>query len=346
MKHTAKKTILVTGGMGFIGSNFVEALYKAKPESHIVVLDILNYAGRFENIPPNIHSSPRFRFVRGDIRDQGLVEQLMQNVDYVVHFAAESHVTRSLQNSHVFYDVNLMGTHTMIRALLQAGRSIEKFIHISTCEVYGDAYTGPIQETLAQRPATPYAGSKAAAETLVYAFYKSFGIPVVIVRPFNGYGPREHIEKVIPRFITNIIQNKPIEIHGTGKQTRDWTYIDDFSHGLMAILETPIKKVHGEIMNFGSGKGISINDIASIIVDHSGTNRNMITHIADRPGQVYSFEADTAVAQKLIGWNPATKFQDGLKQTIDWYRNNPGWWMPLLGTEKVEVAIDHTKVQF
>ncbi|MBU2549585.1 MAG: GDP-mannose 4,6-dehydratase [Proteobacteria bacterium] len=238
------KTILVTGGAGFIGSNFVRYWYENYPDDKIIVLDTLNYAGRFQNIPAMIHKdADRFEFFLGSVLSVEIVNTLVERSDIIVHFAAETHVTRSIYESRHFFEVDVLGTHTIANAVLKYCDTVERFIHVSTSEVYGTAITRPMTEDHPLNSCSPYASAKSGADRLVYSYYYTYGVPAVILRPFNQYGPYQHLEKVIPRFITSALRDIPLTVHGNGYAMRDWLYVDDTCGRIAAAIKAPVDKV-------------------------------------------------------------------------------------------------------
>lgn len=331
------RKILVTGGAGFIGSNFVEKLWKEHPEDEIVVLDAITYASSVENIPEEVRASKRFSFVKGDIRDKTVVDALVSKVDYVIHFAAESHVTRSIADDTVFFETDVMGTHTIANAVARHRSRIRKFVHISTSEVYGTAEAAPMTEEHPLNPCTPYAAAKAGADRLVYSYMICHKLPLLIIRPFNNYGRRQHLEKVVPRFITQALCDEPLRVHGDGLMTRDWVYVEDTCDAVMRAFESDVT---GEVINVGTGTDTSVLDIAEAIVDFLGKPRSLIEHVDVRPGQVDRHISSTAKSQALLGWKPKTTLFGGLPKTIRWYQENRSWWEGYRTAGEVQVK-DH-----
>jgi dTDP-glucose 4,6-dehydratase len=329
------RKILVTGGAGFIGSNFVEKLWREHPEDEIVVLDVITYASSEDNIPDEIRSSKRFTMVKGDIRDAKIVEQHMSKVDYVVHFAAESHVTRSIADDTVFFETDVMGTHTIANAVARHRGHIRKFVHISTSEVYGTAETAPMTEEHPLNPCTPYAAAKAGADRLVYAYRICHEIPLIIIRPFNNYGQRQHLEKVVPRFITQALCDEPLRVHGDGLMTRDWVFVEDTCDAVMRAFESDVV---GEVINVGTGTDTSVLDIANAIVDFLGKPRSLIEHVERRPGQVDRHISSTQKSRELLGWKAKTTLFGGLPKTIRWYQENRAWWERHRGASEIKIA--------
>jgi dTDP-glucose 4,6-dehydratase len=327
------KRILVTGGAGFIGSNFLHHLLTRHPEYTVYVLDSLTYAGNLDNLPRELFECPRYHFVEGSITDEPLLKKLMDKTDVVVHFAAESHVSYSIQNVSVFVETNVRGTQVLCEAI--RGSGVERFLNISSSEVYGSALTTPMDEDHPLLPFSPYAASKIGAERMVYAYYKTFDLPALIIRPFNNFGPRQHIEKVIPRFITQALSGEPISVHDDGRQTRDWLYVEDCCEAIDNAIHADIGTLKGEVINLGTGKDTSILAIAEMIQDLLEKPRTMISLDGTRPGQVLRHVASTDKAASLLGWKATTAFAQGLAQTVEWYQANPAWWQRL---RKIELS--------
>jgi dTDP-glucose 4,6-dehydratase len=320
------KTILVTGGAGFIGSNFVRYWYDRYPDYRILNLDLLTYAGNPDNIPARIRDDrERYEFWYGNVCNPDLVSSLVAKSDIIVHFAAESHVARSLYDNRVFFETDVMGTHTVANAVVKNARRIEFFVHISTSEVYGTALYQPMDEEHPLNPMSPYAAAKAGADRLVYAYLKTYQLPAVIIRPFNQYGPNQHLEKVVPRFITAALNDSPLELHGGGSAVRDWLFVEDLCRRIDRTIAQKEKAI-GEVFNFGSGETASVRDIAYAILDYLGKPRSLCKEIEDRPGQVDIHISSTRKAAQQLGIVPGTSFKEGLIKTIDWYVKNESWW--------------------
>jgi dTDP-glucose 4,6-dehydratase len=321
------KTYLITGGAGFIGSNFVHHLYHRYPDCRILILDLLTYAGSVDNLPSNYEEcDSRLEFWYGDVRNAALVESLVRRADVVVHFAAESHVTRSIYDNYHFFETDVIGTQVVANAVLQHIRQIERFIHISTSEVYGSALTEKIAEDHPLMPMSPYASAKTGADRLVYSYWATYKLPAVIVRPFNNFGPRQHLEKMIPRFVTSCLLDEPLTVHGDGSAMRDWLYVGDTCAALDKLLHCNRKEVIGEAINLGTGAHMNVLEIARKVIKAMGKSNNLITYVGDRPGQVFRHTADAGKAERLLGWTPAVSFDEGLEKTINWYMANVGWW--------------------
>ena len=323
------KRVLVTGGAGFIPSNFIRHLL-AKTPYDVVSLDALTYAGNLENLA-DVMSHERLSFVQGDIRDAALVREVVANVDVIVNAAAESHVEKSIRDGgSQFVRTNVEGTQILLDAIRET--PIERFILISSSEVYGTAVSDPMDESHPLNPRSPYAGTKAGADRLAYSYFVTYELPIVIVRPFNNYGPRQHPEKVIPRFITQALQDEPLTVHGDGHATRDWLYVDDDAEAIEAMIEAPLDSLAGEVINLATGVDISINDIADQVLDALGKARSLKEHVPERPGQVDRHIGSTEKARALTGWHARTPFDKGLARTVAWYRENEAWWKSPLRT--------------
>ena len=342
---------LVTGGAGFIGANFVHYLLKKYPDCEVVNLDKLTYAGNLDN-HREIENDPRYTFVKGDIADAKLVNSLFEaGLDYVVNFAAETHVARSIFDDAIFFETDVIGTQRIANAVLQNKKKIKKFVHISTSEVYGTASAPKMSEKHPLNPMSPYAAAKVGADRLVYSYVQTYNIPAVIIRPFNMYGPQQHLEKLVPRFVTSCILGEPFTIHGSGKSSRDFTYVEDLAMAVDLVMHAPAKKVDGEVFNVGSEKSHSVKEIADIIMKimSSGKGklkyRSSVMNIGDRPGQVFRHTADTSKIRKILGWKPMVHLEDGLKKTIDWYVNNKEWWKDKLWMRCVPIETEKGKTE-
>jgi dTDP-glucose 4,6-dehydratase len=335
------KTVLITGGAGFIGSNFVHHLYTAYPEYRILVLDLLTYAGSVDNLPTDFkgaHDGGRMEFWYGDVRNASLAESLVKQSDIVVHFAAETHVTRSIFDNYHFFETDVLGTQTIANAVVRYIDRVERFIHISTSEVYGTARTPLMSEEHPLMPLSPYASAKAGADRLVYSYYATYDIPAIIVRPFNNYGPRQHLEKAVPRFITSCLLGEPLRVHGDGSAMRDWTHVDDTCAALDCILHRDLSTLRGEVINIGTGESMSIAELARMVVKVMGASESLITYAGERPGQVFRHTADRSKAARLLGWAPRITFEAGLGKTADWYRDSRGWWEKQLWLREIPIV--------
>ncbi len=287
-------------------------------------LDALTYAGNVENLA-DVMSHERLSFVHGDIRDADLVRDVVANVDVIVNAAAESHVEKSiLEGGSEFVTTNVEGTQVLLDAVRAA--PVERFILISSSEVYGTAESDPMDEDHPLNPRSPYAGTKAGADRLAYSYWATYDLPIVIVRPFNNYGPRQHPEKVVPRFITQALCDEPLTVHGKGNASRDWLYVDDTGEAIEAIISTPIERITGEVLNVATGVDISVNDIAAKVLDAVGKPGAPTVNVEERPGQVDRHIGSTDKMHRLTGWRATTSFDEGLARTVDWYRENEAWW--------------------
>jgi dTDP-glucose 4,6-dehydratase len=338
------ESILVTGGAGFIGSNFVRMLMKQYPGVDVHVLDALTYAGDMDNLPRGVRENPRFHFWYGNICNLELVAKVMEQVDTVIHFAAESHVARSIYDTTTFYQTDVLGTHTIANQVVKHRRHINRFVHISTSEVYGSALSQPMTEQHPLDPMTPYASAKCGADRLVYSYWRTYDIPAIIIRPFNQYGPRQHLEKCIPRFITSALTGQPLTVHGDGYAARDWVHVHDTCMALLAALEVPLDAVLGEVINLGTGIATDVNTIAEKVLELVGETRSTIRHIENRPGQVDLHISSTDKAARLLGWRSMTDLHSGLARTVDWYRKNEKWWRKLTWMTHVPITLPDGQV--
>jgi dTDP-glucose 4,6-dehydratase len=318
--------VLVTGGAGFIGSHFVRHLLRTYPEYEVVNLDKLTYAGNPANLA-DVAGSPRYRFVKGDIADGGLVREVMAGCDAVVNFAAESHVDRSIQDAGDFIRTDVLGTWV----LLEAARAcrVGRYLQVSTDEVYGSIRDGAFQEADPLRPSSPYAASKAGGEHMVLAYWTTHRLPVLVTRASNNFGPHQYPEKVIPLFITNALDDQPLPLYGDGRQVRDWLYVLDHCTALDLVLH---KGSEGEVYNVGGGHELENVALTRRILALLGKPDSLIRPVADRPGHDRRYAVDTARIRAL-GWQPAHAFDDALAATVDWYRANQPWWRPLKSGE-------------
>ena len=319
-----KKKLLVTGGAGFIGSNFVNYIHRCYPNYKILLLDALTYAGNLDNISSSLKSNHHFEFFHGNITHPDIVSKLVAEADIVVHFAAESHVTRSIYDNAIFFETDVIGTQVVANAVVN--NPVELFVHISSSEVYGTALTDPMNEEHPLNPMSPYAAAKAGADRLIYSYIKTYDLPAVIVRPFNNYGPFQHLEKAIPNFIVSALQDKSLNIHGDGKSSRDWVFVEDTCKALDKILHVERKKVIGEVINLGTGRDTSVLDIGSKVLEKLGKPKNRLNYIEDRPGQVSRHISSTKKAQDLLGWKAQIELDEGLDKTVEFYKNNQQWW--------------------
>ena len=328
-----KKTIVVTGGAGFIGSNFIFYMLKAHPDYRIVCVDKLTYAGNLSTLAP-VMDNENFRFCKADICDRDAIFKLFEEEkpDIVVNFAAESHVDRSIEDPGVFLQTNIIGTATMMDAARKFG--VERYHQVSTDEVYGDL---PLDrpdlfftETTPIHTSSPYSSSKAGADLLVLAYYRTYGLPVTISRCSNNYGPYHFPEKLIPLMVINAMNDKPLPVYGQGINVRDWLYVEDHCKAIDLILQNG--RV-GEVYNIGGHNEMRNIDIVKLIVHELGKSEDLITYVTDRKGHDMRYAIDPTKIHTELGWLPETKFADGIKKTIQWYRDNEEWWRPIISGE-------------
>ncbi len=313
---------LVTGGAGFIGSNFVRGLLEDDPDAFVINLDLLTYAGVRASVA-ELDGWPNHQFVHGDIRDEGTVGELMIDVDAVIHFAAESHVDRSIAGPGPFVSTNLVGTAVLLDAAMR--HEVERFIHVSTDEVYGSVESGFAPETAPLDPTSPYSASKAGADLLALSYHHTYGFPVVVTRCTNNYGPYQFPEKVIPLFVTNLIDRKKVPLYGGGKNERDWLHVSDHCDALHLLLE---KGAPGETYNIGANNQIANIDLTRTILEHFGLDDSYIEIVPDRLGHDLRYAVDSSKIRSL-GWAPDEDFDERLEETIAWYRAREDWWRPL-----------------
>ena len=316
------KKLLVTGGCGFIGSNFIRFFLKERPEWGVINLDKLSYSGNLENTR-DFSNHPKYEFVQGDVCDKALVSDLMKRVSSVMHFAAETHVDRSIDAADEFLKTNVLGTATLLEASLRC--KIERFVHMSTDEVYGSIEDGKADEEYKLEPNSPYSASKAAADLLVRSFRVTHGHPAMVVRCTNNYGPYQYPEKVIPLFVTNLLDGKTVPLYGAGKNRRDWIYVEDAARAVMLVLE---KGKPGEIYNVGADQELSNIELTHRILKKLGKDESMIRNVKDRPGHDLRYALNIEKL-KALGFKPQWDFSKGLDATAAWYRENRSWWEPL-----------------
>ena len=318
-----RKRVLVTGGAGFISSNVIRHLLEAT-EYDVVSLDALTYAGNLENLA-DVMSHERLAFVHGDIRDAELVSEIVAEVDVIVNAAAESHVEKSiLEGASEFVTTNVEGTQILLDAIRQA--PVDRFILISSSEVYGTAESDPMDEEHPLNPRSPYAATKAGADRLAYSYFVTYDLPIVILRPFNNYGPRQHREKVVPRFVTSALADEPLTVHGDGHASRDWLYVEDDAEAIVAAIEADLDSVAGEVINVATGVDVSVSEVADLVLSVLGKPASLKAYVDERPGQVDRHIGSTEKADRLLGWRARTSFVDGLERTVAWYRENEAWW--------------------
>jgi len=324
--------ILMTGGCGFIGSNFVHYFLKAHSDINIINLDKLTYAGNPDNLV-TIEKDKRYTFVKGDIADASLVEKLFKHYDFdaVVHFAAESHVDRSIIGPEIFVMTNVLGTQVLLEAARKEwnGKYDKKrFVHVSTDEVYGDlGSTGEyFTEATPLAPNSPYSASKAGSDFLARSYYKTYGFPAIITRCSNNYGPYQYPEKLIPLMIANALDDKPLPVYGDGKNIRDWIYVEDHCIAIDNVLE---KGKSGEVYNIGGSNEWYNIDIVKKVLSILGKPESLISFVTDRPGHDRRYAIDASKIKKELGWKPSVTFEQGIEKTVQWYLENKGWWRKL-----------------
>lgn len=324
-------TYLVTGAAGFIGSNFVRQVLDEDPDAHIVAYDMLTYAGNLENLVGCL-DHPRLRFIRGDICDASAVREAMSGADVVIHFAAESHVDRSILGCKEFVHTNVQGTQVLLDEA--RNRKLRLFVQISTDEVYGSlGPTGRFSEQTPLRPNSPYSASKAAADMLAWAYFHTYGLPVVITRCSNNYGPYQFPEKLIPLFITNLMEGRKVPVYGDGMNVRDWIHVSDHCRAVRLVIA---RGRPGEVYNVGGNNEQSNMDITRLLVAGLGGDDSMIEYVADRPGHDRRYAVDASKIAAELGWKPVVDFKSGLQETIDWYRRNESWWRRIKSGEYLE----------
>ncbi|MCW2836637.1 MAG: acuS2 [Marmoricola sp.] len=319
--------LLVTGGAGFIGSHYVRSVLTGawggeEPES-VVVLDKLTYAGNLANIAP-VSGDSRLQFVKGDILDRAVVDRLMADVDAVVHFAAESHVDRSILGAAEFVTTNVVGTQTLLDSALRHG--VEKFVNVSTDEVYGSIEQGSWDEEQPLLPNSPYSASKASSDLLARSYHRTHGLPVCITRCSNNYGPYQFPEKVIALFATNLIDGAEVPLYGEGANVRDWLHVDDHCRGLHLVLE---RGRPGEVYNIGGGTELSNKELTGLLLEATGTDWDRVRKVTDRLGHDLRYSVDITKISTELGYRPEVPFTHGLAETVEWYRANRAWWEPL-----------------
>lgn len=316
------KKILITGGAGFIGSHFVKRILRTKPDCDVVNFDKLTYAGNPANLR-EIEKNPRYRFVRGDVCDAEALALACEGVDTIVHFAAETHVDRSIDDDSDFLKTNIWGTRNLLEIVKRF--QIERYVHISTDEVYGSVERGEASEESQLAPNSPYAASKAAGDLLVRAYQKTYAVPALIVRSSNNYGPYQYPEKVIPLFITNLLEKKKVPLYGKGENRRDWLFVEDNCEAIEQVLD---KGRSGDIYNVGGGNELTNRELTLKILGLFGLNQNWIELVRDRQGHDFRYAIDCSKIKNL-GFRPRHSLEEGLKKTVSWYREHPDWWQPL-----------------
>jgi len=318
--------LVVTGGAGFIGSNFVRFMLRRYDDLEVVNVDKLTYAGNLENLR-DVENDARYTFVKGDICDAAVVRDALTGADAVVNFAAETHVDRSISGPQDFIRTDVLGTHTLLEAVRELG--VKRYLQISTDEVYGSTETGSFNEDSVLDPSSPYSASKAGADLLVLAYHRTFGAPVLLTRSSNNYGPWQYPEKIIPLFITNAIDDQPLPVYGDGLNVRDWLYVDDNCAAVDVVLR---EGRDGEVYNIGGGNEVKNLALTRQILKLLGKGPDLIRFVVDRPGHDRRYSVDCGKVQAL-GWRPTTTFGAGLERTVAWYHDNPGWWRKIKSGE-------------
>ncbi|MEU3627767.1 dTDP-glucose 4,6-dehydratase [Amycolatopsis coloradensis] len=319
--------VLVTGGAGFIGSHYVRQVlngaYPSLADAEVVVLDKLTYAGNEANLEP-VRENPRYRFEKGDICDAALVNELMRGIDLVVHFAAESHVDRSIAGAADFVLTNVLGTQTLLQGALEA--EVGKFVHVSTDEVYGSIDEGSWTEDHALEPNSPYSASKASSDLLARSFFRTHGLPVCVTRCSNNYGPYQFPEKVIPLFVTNLLDGKKVPLYGDGLNVRDWLHVDDHCRGIQFVADGGRP---GEVYNIGGGTELTNRELTGLLLSAVDADWESVEPVEDRKGHDRRYSVDIGKISRELGYAPQRSFEDGLADTVAWYRDNRSWWEPL-----------------
>jgi dTDP-glucose 4,6-dehydratase len=323
--------VVITGAAGFIGSRFAEIFLENAERldvDDVVLLDALTYSGRRENMDGLLRDS-RVRFVEGSITDAEVTDDALRGAHAVVHLAAESHVDRSITGAKLFFETNVLGTHQLLESARRGG--VERFVHVSTDEVYGSISEGSWSEHHILEPNSPYSSSKAGSDLAALAFHRTYGLPVMVTRCSNNYGPRQFPEKVIPLFVTNLFDGEKVPLYGDGQNVRDWLYVDDHCRGLLAVFEGGRA---GEIYNIGGGTELTNEELTTRLLDLCGYDASMIEPVADRLGHDRRYSVDWTKIHDELGYTPQTSFDEGLSETVKWYHDNEAWWRPLKGTNE------------
>ena len=321
------RKFLVTGGAGFIGSNFIRYLFEHEPDARVTNFDLLSYAGVQATVD-ELDGHPNHEFVKGDIRDQELVDQVMPGHDVVVHFAAETHVDRSITGPSPFLTTNVVGTGVLLDSAYRS--SVPLFVHVSTDEVYGSISKGFAPETEVLEPSSPYSSSKAGSDLLALSYHVTHGLPAVVTRCTNNYGPYQFPEKVIPLFVTNLLEGKKLPLYGGGLNERDWLYVEDHCAAVHLLVD---KGTPGEIYNIGANNQMTNIDLTRRIVQALGADESQVEYVTDRPGHDFRYAVDSSKVRAL-GWEPTEPFEQRLSETVDWYREREDWWRPLKETSR------------
>jgi dTDP-glucose 4,6-dehydratase len=316
-----KSKILVTGGAGFIGSHFVKLILARHRDCEVTVLDKLTYAGSLFNLGP-VKNDPRFAFFKGDICDRDDVLEAYEGCNAIVNFAAETHVDRSIVSPGSFVTTDTFGVYILMEVAKEKG--IDRFLQVSTDEVYGEVMGDPVDEDAPLMPRNPYSASKAGGDRLAYSYYATYGMPVVITRCSNNYGPNQYPEKMVPLFVTNAIEDKKLPVYGTGKNKRDWIFVRDHCEALEALLMA--SGVEGEVYNIGTGHELDVLEFTAEILKRLGKPESLIAHVKDRPGHDRRYSMKTDKIRAATAWKPVTPFEKGLAETVKWYQENGEWW--------------------
>jgi len=337
-KARPERTLLVTGGAGFIGARFVTNHLARYANDRVIVVDALTYAGNLGNLPEDAARAGRLEFVHGSVRSPALMDALTARADAVVHFAAETHVPRSIVDSLVFLETDVLGTQMVLAQALRHRSRVERVVHISSSEVYGSAVRAPMDEEHPLDPRTPYAAAKCGADRLVSSFAHTYGLPVVILRPFNNYGPGQHLEKLVPRLVTSALLDEPLTVHGDGAAARDWVFVDDTCDAIERVLERPAADVVGQVFNVGTGIATDVLGMARKVLALAGRDESSIVHTDERPGQVQLHVAATKKATETLGFEARVGLEEGLARTLAWYRDNRERWEPQRWMRSVPVV--------
>jgi dTDP-glucose 4,6-dehydratase len=328
--------LLITGGAGFIGSNFTHRMAANHPDWDLTVIDKLTYAGTRENLK-DLEGNPRFRFVHGDICERSVVEPLVRESDMVVNFAAETHVDRSIEEAGSFVMTDVYGVYVLLECARAHG--LHRFLHVSTDEVYGEAHEEPSREDSSLEPKSPYAASKAGGDRLAFSYWATYGMPVVITRCTNNYGAYQYPEKMVPLFITNAILGEMLPVYGTGTNTRDWIFVEDHCRALEIILLAD--DLEHRVYNIGAGDEFDILQMAGFILKSLGLGEERIQMVEDRPGHVLRHAVSTDRIRKSLGWSPEVGMQEGMDRTVRWYKDNEEWWKKIRSGEFQEYYRQH-----
>lgn len=330
-------SILITGGCGFIGSNYARFVNKNHPDYNIMVIDKLTYAGNPENIS-DLKGNPNFTFIKGDICDEKLIVECVKKVDYIVNFAAETHVDRSITEPDAFIKTDIFGTHNILEAVRNSP-NVKRYLQISTDEVYGSILEGSFREGDPLNPSSPYSASKAGADLMCLAYWTTYKTPILITRSSNNYGPYQYPEKVIPLFVTNLIENQQVPLYGDGLNVRDWLYVEDNCAGIDKVLH---QGTLGEIYNIGAGEEITNLELTHLLLDTLNKPESLIRPVEDRKGHDRRYSVDCSKLRSL-GWSPRANFKESIKKTVEWYQENRAWWEPLKSGEFKEYYKKHYK---